>query len=59
MDELWQPHEKAHVEKMTRYAAVGSPETVKAKLEQILAETGADEVMTTASIPDTRRGAVV
>jgi luciferase family oxidoreductase group 1 len=52
MDELWQPHEKAHVEKMTRYAAVGSPETLRGKLEQILAETGADELMTTASMPD-------
>lgn len=52
MDELWQPHERAHVEKMTRYAAVGSPETVRAKLEQIVAETGADELMTTGSMAD-------
>jgi luciferase family oxidoreductase group 1 len=52
IDDLWQPHEKAHVQKMTRYAAVGSPQTVRAKLEQILAETSADELMTTASIAD-------
>jgi luciferase family oxidoreductase group 1 len=52
MDELWQPHEKAHVENMTRYAAVGDAQGVRRRLEQILADTQADEVMTTASIPD-------
>jgi luciferase family oxidoreductase group 1 len=52
MDDLWQPHERAHVESMTRYAAVGDPRGVRRKLEQILADTQADEVMMTASIPD-------
>ena len=52
MNDLWQPHEKAHVDNMTRYSAVGDPHAVRRKLEQILADTQADEIMTTASIPD-------
>jgi luciferase family oxidoreductase group 1 len=52
MDGLWSPAERAHVERMTRYAVVGSPATAKAGLEKILAETQADEIVTTAQIYD-------
>ena len=33
-----------------RYAAIGSPATVRRRLEEILAETGADEIIATAQI---------
>ena len=31
---------------------IGGPATVRARLEELLAETGADEVMAIASVPD-------
>ncbi len=52
MDGRWSPAERAHVERMTRVSVVGSPGTVRAGLETILAETGADEVIATAQIFD-------
>jgi luciferase family oxidoreductase group 1 len=52
MDGLWSPVEKAHVERMTRYSAVGSAETVRRKLEEIVAETDPDELMLTGQISD-------
>lgn len=48
----WSPFERAHVEQMTRYSAVGSPTTVQKTLERFLAETGADEIIATAQIFD-------
>jgi luciferase family oxidoreductase group 1 len=52
MDGLWNPSERQHVERMTRVSAVGSPETVKQRLQQILDETQADELMLTAQLYD-------
>jgi luciferase family oxidoreductase group 1 len=52
MDGRWSPAERAHVERMTRYSVVGSPETVRRGLERIIEETGADEVIATGSIYD-------
>ena len=52
MEGRWSPAERAQVERMTKYAVVGSPETAKAGLEKILAETGADEIVATAQIYD-------
>ncbi|MFD0715791.1 LLM class flavin-dependent oxidoreductase [Paenibacillus sp. GCM10027626] len=52
MDELWSPQEQMLVHKQLRYAVAGSQETVKRRLEQILAETGADEFIVTAQIYD-------
>jgi alkanesulfonate monooxygenase SsuD/methylene tetrahydromethanopterin reductase-like flavin-dependent oxidoreductase (luciferase family) len=37
---------------MTRVSAVGSPDTVRRRLEEILAVTAADELMLTAPIFD-------
>ncbi len=52
MDGRWSPAERAHVERMTRVSVVGSPGAIRAGLETILAETGADEVIATAQIFD-------
>ena len=52
MDTVWSPAEKVHVDRMTRYSVVGSAETVKQGLEQILAETQANELIATAQIYD-------
>lgn len=52
-DELdWNPAEEAHVRRMTRVSAVGDREGVRSQLEDLLAETGADEVIATAHIYD-------
>ena len=52
MDGRWNEAERAHVERMTRVSAVGSPGRVRERLAAILAETGADELMLTAHIYD-------
>ena len=52
MDGRWSPAERAAVEHRTRCSAVGSPETVRRRLEELLDETGADEVIATAQIFD-------
>jgi luciferase family oxidoreductase group 1 len=49
---VWLPHEQAHVEHMTRYTIVGSPQTVRHGLEQLLEQTRADEFIATAQIYD-------
>ena len=52
MDGLWSPAEEAYVSRMLRYTVVGSPTTVRAGLEAIVEETGADEIIATAQIYD-------
>ncbi len=52
MDRLWLPHERQHVERMTRCSAVGSPETVRRWLERFAAETRADELILAGQIYD-------
>jgi luciferase family oxidoreductase group 1 len=52
MDGRWSPAERAHAERMTRVSVVGAPGAIRAGLETILAETGADEVIATAQIFD-------
>lgn len=37
---LWSPPEQAHVDRMTRISAVGSPATVRRELETLVAATG-------------------
>jgi luciferase family oxidoreductase group 1 len=46
------PVERAAIEHRTRCSAVGSPETVRRRLEELLDETGADEIIATAQIFD-------
>ncbi len=50
MDGLWYPQERAHVERMTRCTAVGSPETVQRWLEKLAADTQADELIIAGQI---------
>jgi luciferase family oxidoreductase group 1 len=52
MEGRWSRAERVAVEQRTKYAAVGSPETVRRKLEEMIAETRADEVIATAQIYD-------
>ncbi|HXM32022.1 MAG TPA: LLM class flavin-dependent oxidoreductase, partial [Chthoniobacterales bacterium] len=52
MEGRWSRVERVAVEQRTRYSAVGSPETVRRRLEELIAETGADEVIATAQIFD-------
>jgi luciferase family oxidoreductase group 1 len=52
MDALWSPAEKAMVGQSLSCAAVGSPATVERDLKRLIAETGADELMTTGQIYD-------
>jgi len=50
MDELWSDYEKAAVQRQLGSSIVGSPETVKAKLQAFLDVTQADEIMVAAHI---------
>ena len=52
MDGLWNAGEAAYVSRMTEYSVVGAPDKLKAGLESILTETGADEIIATAQIFD-------
>jgi luciferase family oxidoreductase group 1 len=52
MDGLWSPAEEAEVNHRTHYAAVGSADTVRHVLEQIVEGTGADELMITGDCFD-------
>ena len=52
MEGVWSRAEQAAVTERTRYSAVGSPETVRLRLSQILKETKADEIIATAQIYD-------
>ena len=52
MEGRWSRVERAAVEQRTKWSAVGSPETVRRRLEELLEETGADEVIATAQIFD-------
>ncbi|MNU02377.1 hypothetical protein D3C72_2460640 [compost metagenome] len=52
MDELWNPMEKSLVLGRQQYAVVGSPDTVRDRLQQLLEETDADEWIVTSQIYD-------
>ncbi len=52
LEDYWSPAEKAGVEHALQYAVVGSPDTVRTKLQQFIAMTGADEIMLAAQIYD-------
>ncbi|GIN56258.1 LLM class flavin-dependent oxidoreductase [Lederbergia ruris] len=54
MEEIWSPIEKAHIEKNldSRSTIVGSPETIRRKLEAFIEETKADEVIINSQIFD-------
>lgn len=52
IESYWTPQEKATVSAMLRYSLVGSPATVRAGLERILAEVGPDELMVASHVFD-------
>ncbi|HEX3328686.1 MAG TPA: LLM class flavin-dependent oxidoreductase [Gaiellales bacterium] len=49
---VWTDAERTFADDYLAPQVIGSPATVKARLEALLAETGADEVMAIASVPD-------
>jgi luciferase family oxidoreductase group 1 len=52
MDGLWAEWERSAVERTLRHAIVGSPETVRRRLDAFIAQTRADEVIVTSHIYD-------
>ena len=52
MDTLWNPREKAGVQRMLTAAAVGGPATLRQQLATIVAQTGADELIVAGAIHD-------
>jgi luciferase family oxidoreductase group 1 len=52
IDEIVTPAERAAIDDRTRCAAVGSPDTVRRRFQELLALTRADEIITTGQIYD-------
>jgi luciferase family oxidoreductase group 1 len=52
IDDLCTPAERAAIDQRTRYSAVGSPETVRRRLRELLEQTHADEIIATGQIYD-------
>lgn len=52
MDSIWTPQEKEIVQRQLSFAAIGSPQTVKERLDQIVQETAADELMVASQVYD-------
>ena len=52
IDAYWSHDEKAHVSNVLSRSYVGSPDTVRAGLEAVIAETMADELIVAAAIHD-------
>jgi luciferase family oxidoreductase group 1 len=52
IDELCTPAERAAIDQRTRYAAVGSPETISRRFREFLDQTHADEIIVTGQIHD-------
>lgn len=48
----WSTAEELHVRRMMRYSLVGSPDTIRRGVEDLLKETAADEIIATAQIYD-------
>ncbi len=52
MDGYWTPGEKAGVERALHFAIVGAADTARAKFQEFIATTRADELMLTAQVYD-------
>lgn len=48
----WSMAEEEHVRRMTRYSLIGSPESIRRQVMELIQETGADEIIATALIFD-------
>ncbi len=46
------PAERTHLQRMTRYSLIGSADTIRAGLTEVLQETQADEIIATGQIHD-------
>jgi alkanesulfonate monooxygenase SsuD/methylene tetrahydromethanopterin reductase-like flavin-dependent oxidoreductase (luciferase family) len=49
---MWTPQEKAGVQRMLTAAAVGSPQSVRRRLDAIVEQTAADELIVAGAIHD-------
>jgi alkanesulfonate monooxygenase SsuD/methylene tetrahydromethanopterin reductase-like flavin-dependent oxidoreductase (luciferase family) len=54
IDTYWTAEEKAQAQRMLARSIIGSPQTVRAGLGALIAETGADELMIVSDIYDHR-----
>lgn len=52
IDSFWSPEEKAVVDRMLARSIVGSPQTVRRGLDDLVGETGADEIMLVSDVYD-------
>jgi len=52
IESYWSPMEKAQAQRMLARSIIGSPETVRAGIEALVAETGADELIVVSDIYD-------
>ncbi|MBP0573532.1 LLM class flavin-dependent oxidoreductase, partial [Mycobacterium tuberculosis] len=52
IDSYWTPQEKAQAQQWLARSIVGTPETIRAGVDALLAETGADELMIVSDIYD-------
>lgn len=52
IEEFWSPMEKMHASSMLGCSYYGSPETIKGKVDTLVASTGADELMVAAAVWD-------
>ena len=52
INQLWNPVETEHVNRMTRCSVIGGPDTLRKQIESLLEETQADELIATAHIHD-------
>ncbi|MBO9197692.1 LLM class flavin-dependent oxidoreductase [Rhizobium sp. 16-449-1b] len=52
IETYWSPMEKAQAQQMLARSIIGSPETVRAGLERLVEETGADELMIVSDVYD-------
>ncbi len=54
MEGVWSPMEEMHVRRMLEIFVVGGPERVRAGLDQLIAMTGADELIVSSNFYDDR-----
>lgn len=52
MEPIWTPQEKTLIERQLGFAAIGSPDTVRKRLEVLLQQTDADEMIVAAQVYD-------
>jgi len=50
IESYWSPMEKAQAQRMLARSIIGSPETVRAGIEALVAETGADELIVVSDV---------